>query len=92
MNQTNLALEGKSALVTGGRQGIGRAIVDRYVEQGARVMTCGRSARPGDLPSSVLWETVDVSKPDEVGRLAVSCRENLGPLSVLVKIMDISPS
>jgi len=37
-------LQHKTALVTGGRQGIGRAIVDRFVAEGARVMTCGRKA------------------------------------------------
>jgi len=33
------SLQHKTALVTGGRQGIGRAIVDRFVAEGARVMT-----------------------------------------------------
>ena len=43
-------LEGKTALVTGGRQGIGRAIVDHFSAEGADVMTCGRGERPQDLP------------------------------------------
>ena len=32
-------------LITGGNSGIGRAFVDRFVEAGARVFTCGRNAR-----------------------------------------------
>lgn len=35
-------LSGKSALVTGGRQGIGQAIVQMFMAEGARVITCGR--------------------------------------------------
>ena len=30
-------LDGQVALITGGGSGIGRAVVDRYVEEGARV-------------------------------------------------------
>ncbi|MEK9557811.1 MAG: SDR family NAD(P)-dependent oxidoreductase, partial [Alphaproteobacteria bacterium] len=43
-------LQGKTALVTGGRQGIGRGIADRFVEEGASVTLTGRGARPDDLP------------------------------------------
>jgi len=62
-------LSGKNALVTGGRQGIGRAIVDHYSAEGAAVMTCGRGERPTDLPDSVYWQQTDMSSTDEVQAL-----------------------
>ena len=77
-------LSDKTALVTGGRQGIGRGIVDRFVAEGARVMTCGRGERPEDLPDAVIWRTIDVGNGDDIERLQQSVVEAFGELSILV--------
>ncbi len=77
-------LAGKSALVTGGRQGIGRGIVERFLDEGARVMTCGRGDRPADLTEAVLWETCDVSKRADVDRLTDRVVAEFGELHILV--------
>ncbi len=77
-------LAGKSALVTGGRQGIGRGIVERFLNEGARVMTCGRGDRPADLTEAVLWETCDVSKRADVDRLTDRVVAEFGELHILV--------
>jgi 2-keto-3-deoxy-L-fuconate dehydrogenase len=77
-------LEHKTALVTGGRQGIGRAIVDRFVAEGARVMTCGRGPRPDDLAADILWQTTDVSAKSEVGKLTDTVVAEFGELAILV--------
>ena len=46
-----MGYEGKVVLVTGGTKGIGRVVVQRFLDWGAQVMTCGRT-EPEDLPSA----------------------------------------
>ncbi|MEL7524551.1 MAG: SDR family oxidoreductase [Pseudomonadota bacterium] len=73
-----MRLAGKKAFVTGGRQGIGRAIVDAFLKEGAHVTTCGRGEKPDGYPAD--WLTLDVADPKAVGAVATS----LDGLDILV--------
>ncbi len=77
-------LSGKTAIVTGGRQGIGRAIVDGLVKSGARVLTCGRSPRPRELPDAVLWQQADMASRNDVEALKQVAGDAFGHVDILV--------
>ena len=74
----------KGAIVTGGSRGIGAAIVAALDDAGYRVLTCGRGARPSDLPASVHWMSADVSKSADAAALVDFASAELGPVTLLV--------
>ena len=74
----------KGAIVTGGSRGIGAAIVAALDNAGYHVLTCGRGARPADLPASVHWMSADVSKPADATALVDYAVAELGPLTLMV--------
>ncbi len=65
-------------LVTGSTGGIGLATVELLVEEGARVVTCGRSGAPG--VGEAFHVIADLSKPGEPERVVAEA----GELDVLV--------
>ena len=74
----DLALRDRVCLVTGSTGGIGLATARLLVEEGARVVTCGRSEAPG--VGEVLHVRADLSAPGEGERLVAEA----GELDVLV--------
>src|ERR1700730_7359165 len=85
-------LAGAIALVTGGSRGIGRAIAMKFAELGANVAICGRDSEKlratadqlQTLTEKVFWQTADVTRADEVGKLVFATEAKLGPVGILV--------
>jgi len=87
------SLTGKTAIITGGTRGIGRAIVERLLEEGLRVAFCGQSEESVLRASRELSEKFkgkafgfkcDVAKPEEVKELFTFAVEKLGRIDILV--------
>jgi len=82
--------QGKSAVVTGGTRGLGRAIAGRLAAAGCRVATCGRSA-PDTLPDGVSFHAVDVRDPEAAAAFVDAVAAEQGGLDILVNNAGGSP-
>lgn len=77
-------LAGRVALVTGGARGIGRAIVERFVEEGASVMAADLDE--GDLAPNerVTFQRLDVTKDADWTTALAALDARFGALDILV--------
>ncbi|KMO82000.1 SDR family NAD(P)-dependent oxidoreductase [Mycolicibacterium obuense] len=94
-----MRLDGRTALVTGGGTGIGEAVAQRLVSEGARVCVVGRTAGPLDqlvasLPDgTAIAITADVSERGDAARaVAAAASFGNGALDILVNNAGIGPA
>jgi NAD(P)-dependent dehydrogenase (short-subunit alcohol dehydrogenase family) len=74
-------LDGKVAVVTGAASGVGKASVERFVEEGARVV--GVDLRPAAFADpNVIALEADVTDADDVDRVVRTALDELGAIDV----------
>jgi len=90
MGKTAL-LAGKVALVTGGAQGLGRAIAEGFAAAGARGLLFDLLPAGDPLPSGWSFRRGDVAKEDDVASAVAQARVEFGHLDVAVANAGIVP-
>ncbi|AYD47128.1 MAG TPA: SDR family oxidoreductase [Arachidicoccus soli] len=86
----------KVIVITGGSEGIGRALVDIFLQQGAKVATCSRNfdklyhlqTQYPDMP--LLTHTADISKENECNSFIQKVIKIYGSIDVLINNAGIS--
>ncbi|MDH4150219.1 MAG: SDR family oxidoreductase [Betaproteobacteria bacterium] len=89
----DMGIKGKRAIVTGASRGIGRETARQFLEEGARVMICGRNAESLEKTRTELAKTTggeihavvaDMIKPADIVRLVETAKKALGGIDILV--------
>jgi NAD(P)-dependent dehydrogenase (short-subunit alcohol dehydrogenase family) len=88
-------LSGKVAIVTGGASGLGRAAVELFLKEGARVVIADLDAKRGEdlartLGTAALFKRTDVAHADDVQALVDFAVDRFGGLHVMFNNAGIS--
>ena len=88
-----LHLEGKTAIVTGGASGIGKAVVEAFLAQGANVVVCDMNPEPpvfDETRGKMLYVVTDVTKRASVEAMVEKAKKRFGSIDILVNNAGIN--
>lgn len=92
-----MSLQGRTALVTGGGRGIGRAVAERLAREGARVAVAGRTEAELEEVAALLGGggaalRLDVGDRADIARALPLLREKVGHVDILVNNAGVAES
>jgi 3-oxoacyl-[acyl-carrier protein] reductase len=90
-----MKLSGRNAIITGASQGLGKAIAEQFIREGASVVLCARNetelkstrdelAKQAATGQKILSRACDVSEEEQVIELIAFALQELGAVQVLV--------
>jgi len=95
-----MTLQGKVAIVTGAARGIGRAIAERYVREGASVVAAdlneqGAKSAAAEIGGACVGMVLDVTRQESIDATISAVVGRFGRLDVLVNnagLFDLAPT
>jgi NAD(P)-dependent dehydrogenase (short-subunit alcohol dehydrogenase family) len=89
-----MELLGRSAIITGASQGLGAAIAERFVAEGAAVAVCARTGadlaarcerlRAAHRSATIFARAADIARPEEIDAFFAEAESALGRIDILV--------
>ena len=95
-----MKLQHKTAIVTGGGTGIGKAIALAFAEEGASIAICGKkidqlekvSSLLGNVGEKVLYGSCDITSPNDIAHFIKEVLERFGTIDILVNNAGVASS
>lgn len=95
MGKTWLELEGKTVIVTGGASGIGKAVAQEYLNNGANVAVCDMNPTTPEFESAeisgkMIYILTDVTSAESVNSMIERVKSEFGTIDILVNNAGIN--